>query len=133
MSKMIGWMSLMGGTILLFYFGGLVSGTITSTLLDVVLNPQNLQNSPLMLKILSVGAAVIAVVSTFVARNQNSDFYLLFPVVTILFTFGWDFLVVYQTIQASSEAGAFIAVLIFGPMMLMYIISVLEWWRGVST
>lgn len=132
MSKMTTWIGLMSGLSLLFYVGGVLSGTITSTLLDLALNPQNLQTSSLYLTIGSVAALVITVVSTFVARSQNSDFYLFYPVVLAMFSFGWDFLNVYAALGGSGSIGGLVAILLFGPLMLMYMISVLEWWRGIE-
>lgn len=132
MSKMMTWMGFMGGIMLLFYFFGILSGTISSTLLDAVLNPQNLESSPLYLQVISVSTLVFAAVSALFARSEKSEFFYIFPIVTILFTFGWDFLVVYQTLAAVSEIGGVIAILFFGPIMLMYVISVVEWWRGVA-
>jgi Ca2+/Na+ antiporter len=131
--KLINSISLMSGILLLFYFGGLLSGTITSTLLNMALHPETLQTSSLVLKIISLTTVVLAIVSMVVARNQNSDFYLMIPLVILFLSFGWDFLVVYQQISSYSDVGAVLAVLIFGPLMIMYVISVVEWWRGVET
>lgn len=133
MGKLINSISLMSGILLLFYFGGLLSGTITSTLLNMALHPETLQTSSLVLKIISLTTVVLAIVSMVVARNQNSDFYLMIPLVILFLSFGWDFLVVYQQISSYSDVGAVLAVLIFGPLMIMYVISVVEWWRGVET
>lgn len=123
---------LMGGVTLLFYFAGILSGTATTTLLDIVLNPQNLQNASIITTIASISLLVISAVSTFVARNQNSDFYLIYPIVTIFLAFGWDFLAVYQAVSQTSELGRFIAAMAFGPFLLMYVVAVIEWWRGIE-
>lgn len=133
MGKMTVWLAMMAGVTLLFYLGGIIEGTVTSTLLDLVLNPERFQTLDLMTKILSVSTLVIAAASTFVARNQNSDFYLMIPIVTILFTFGYDFLSVYQAMSAQGSGfGQGLALMLFGPIMIMYFMSVVEWWRGIN-
>lgn len=129
---MMTWLFIMSGITLFFYFGGIITNTASSTLLDMVLNPERAQNLSLFLKISSITTLTIIVISTFVARSQNSDFYLMVPVVGILFTFGWDFLTIYNTIAATSAIGGYIAVMIFGPLMIAYIMSVIEWWRGIN-
>ena len=132
MSKMITWLSLMAGITLLFYFGGVLNNTPNSSLLSLVLNPGDAENSNVYLAIFGLFGVISSVVSTFIARNVNSDFWILGPVITVLFTFGWDFLNVYRAMASTSAIGGVIAILIFGPLILMNIISVLEWWRGVS-
>jgi hypothetical protein len=128
---MVKWIMGMAGITLLFYFGGVLSNTASSTLLDMALRPAELQSSSLFLKILSVTSLTAAVISTFVARNQNSDFYLMVPIVTVFFSFGWDFLNVYTAMASAGDIGQFVAVLFFGPLMIGYVISVVEWWRGI--
>ncbi len=132
MGKVVKWLGLMGGVTLLFYLGGMISGTATSTLLDLMLNPSNIETSNMVLKITSISILVISAVSTFVTRNQNSDFALIFPITAILLSFGWDFLTVFMAIRQTSTIGAVIGGMIFGPMLLMYTISVVEWWRGIE-
>lgn len=133
MSKIINYLMLFSGISLVFYFAGLLNNTATTTLLNLVLNPGSLENSNLMVTIFSISTAVIAVISTFVARSQNSDFYLFIPLATLLFSFGWDFLSIYTSLAALSVIGGVIGALVFGPLMIGYIIAVVEWWRGVST
>lgn len=122
----------MAGVTLLFYFGGLIESTFSSTLLDLVLRPERFQSSSLVLTIASLGAFVLGLVSTFIARNQNSDFYLMIPLVEIFLSFGWDFVVVYQQMAAISEAARIVTTLILGPFILGYVITVVEWWRGLA-
>jgi len=135
MSKMITWLGMMSGVTLLFYFTGLLQNTPNSALLTLALNPTNFKTTPLWLSVfgvLGLLAMVGQVVSVFLSRSVNSDFWILGPIATIFFGFGWDFLSIYQTINATSAIGGVIAVLIFGPLLIMYFVSVLEWWRGVN-
>ena len=133
MGKMINMLTLMGGLSLLFYFTGLLDGTATSGLLTLLLNPQNLQQSGMVTAIIGITTSVLVVVSTFVARNSNSDTYLMIPLVTLFLSFGWDFLAVYQRLASSSAIAGIIALLIFSPLMLAYVVAVVEWWRGAET
>jgi hypothetical protein len=133
MGKLINTLVLMGGISLLFYFTGLLTDTASSGLLTLLLNPEGMQSSGLVTTIIGITAGVLVVVSTFIARNSNSDTYLMIPLVTAFLSFGWDFLTVYNKVAASSAVGGMIAVLVFAPLLLAYVIGVVEWWRGVET
>jgi hypothetical protein len=132
MGKLLNFISLMSGLVLIFYFGGMLTGTATSELLSLSLDPSNLQNRDWVKIVFSVSAVVISLASTFVSRSINSDFFLMIPFVTIFLNFGWDFLVIYQTLVAQSEISGLIGAMVFGPLMLMYVVAVVEWWRGLE-
>lgn len=130
MSKMTTLLSIMGGLTLLFYLFGIIQDTPNSTLLDLLLNPENVQRTDwIQLIILGIASLAISAVSTFVSRSINSDFWLMVPYVTVLFTFGWDAIAIYQALAAVNKV---VALMIFGPYMVLFINAVVEWWRGVA-
>lgn len=127
------WLGLMSGVSLLMYLFNLIPMTATGTLLNLAFNPVALQTTPFWVKLVSVGGVAVAgaaVASRFF--NISGDQVLMWPILLVLAGFGWDFLVVYQQMAAQGAAASIVAVLIFGPLMLMYVISVIEWWRGVA-
>lgn len=131
MSKVTTMLMVMSGVSLLFYLTGILSGTATSTLLSLVLNPGGWQTTSTWLTIAGVITAVTAAGAIALVRGTTiPDYVALTPIVVLLFAFGWDFLVVYQKLSESGGvAGGVFALLLFGPLMLMYVLSVIEWWR----
>lgn len=134
MGKLTNYLIIMSGIILLFYIGGLLEGTASSTLLSLVLNPDTLSTTEFYIAIGSVITAALAAAAAVIwTRTSLSDFYVMIPLIGLFFSFGWDFLVIHQTISASSTIGGVVSLLFFGPIMLGYLMAVIEWWRGVST
>lgn len=135
MAKTLTIIGMMGGVVLLFYFSGLLTDTASSIFLDLLLNPERFQTASTVTKIISAIGILIGI-STLVFRNNNGvaiDQYLMIPFIELFLSFGWDFLKVYQQIASVGEVGKVVAILFFGPLMIMYIISLVEWWRGVET
>lgn len=124
----------MGGISLLFYFGGVLTDTANSALLDMLLNPERFQTAELVTKAIAALGILIGI-STLVFRQNNGaaiDQYLMISFVYLFLSFGWDFLSIYQQISSVGPTAQVIATLIFGPIMIMYVMSIVEWWRGVS-
>lgn len=128
----------MTGLMLLFYFTGLIQDctgdglcentTPNSQLLNLALNPQSIRESSLGVKILLsieglalIGAAVLAL---FYSRIELA---ILSTVAIYLFNLLFDFIAVYNTVR---EAHPVFAILLFAPLMVVYAITVIEWWRG---
>ena len=135
MAKIITLLGLMSGIVLLFYFGGLVTDTASSTLLDMVLAPERFEAAKLVSKAALIAGGLIGV-SSLLFRNNNGaglDLYLLVPFIYLFLSFGWDFLTIYQNIASVGPVAKVFAILVFGPLMLMYVVSVVEWWRGVES
>lgn len=115
---------MMTGIMILFYFAGLLDNTANSSLLDLVLNPENLQSSSLKTKIVATGAFIIglSVLSLFFTGNVELGAYA--PIALYLLTLLWDFIAVVITIASVSRV---IAVIIFGPIMFLFYITIAEW------
>lgn len=130
MSKLTNYIFLMTGILLLMHFTGLVEGTPNSALFNLVMNPENIPNSGLYNTILAIVGVVMALSVITLGFVQKTDFILIATMITILFSFGWDFLVVFQKLNSINHV---LALLIFSPLMIVYVITVVEWWRGVDT
>lgn len=130
MGKATTYLLVMSGLMLLFYFGGLIeqSGSVTSTLLTLVVNPENLQYSffvtSTILGALSLGAAIVVGVLT-----KDVQLAAMFTITSYLLNLGWDFLQVFGVIAGENRV---IAVLIFAPLMFIYVITMVEFWRGTD-
>jgi len=128
MGKLATYLVLMSGLTLLFYFFGLVQNTGTSTLLTLVLSPENLENtsfSTLIISALSLAGILASVVLGF--SNQNVELAATGTLAIFLFNLGWDFLSVFNRVRAQNEP---LALLIFAPLLLLYCVTIVEWWRG---
>lgn len=128
-NKFANYLLFMAGLTLLFYFFGLIDGGATDTFIDVLLNIQNAQTSTKMLLFIGLPVGVLLAAAGALVLGFRADLVVFAPLVALLLGFGWDFLVVFNTI--ASISGVF-AILVFAPLMLLWILTVLEWWRGVT-
>jgi hypothetical protein len=133
LAKFTNYMFLIAGVLILGYFFGLYDGGAVSGLLDMLLNPAGFQSSEYVLVILT-GMGVVAgivggVVAPLLRLNFNPDIVTAAGVAIMLMVFAWDLSQMFTIIYNSSKT---IALLVMSPLIWVYILSVLEWWRGVS-
>ncbi len=131
MGKFANYIVIMSGLTLLFYFAGLLDQTPNSTLLNLLLTPQTMQDTGFSIRALLAIQAILAsaiVVGFAIAGNIELGVMVSFTV--FLFNTLWDFIAVFSIVAASNPV---IAILVFSPMLFLFIVTVLEWWRGVST
>lgn len=121
---------IMSGIMLLFYFLGLIQNTITSSILNFLLNPETFNTSPLWIKIVAGVEGIVGLFTTIVGLVQKNDLIVSIPVALFLLNLIFDFLSLFTVLYAASTI---LAVMIFGPLTLVYILTVYEWWRGIST
>jgi hypothetical protein len=134
MAKLLTIIGIMSGITLLFYYGGVLTDTVNTTLLSMLLNPESFQTADLILKTLASAGLVVGA-STLLLRafgGPGAELYFMLGFVYLFFSFGYDFLSIYQQIAAYSAVGQVIGVLLLGPLMVMYVMAVVEWWRGVE-
>lgn len=133
-AKTLTLIGIMSGIVLLFYFAGLITDTGTSLFLDLLIRPQDFQIASIA-QAAFASAGILIGISTLVLRSSGSstDQYLMIAFLYLFLNFGWDFLDIYNSVAAFGEVAQVLAVLIFSPFLLWYVISVIEWWRGVET
>lgn len=131
MGKLTKYLMIMSGTMILFYFMGLIDKTPNTIMLNFILDPASFQDSDLYLKIIAalelVAAASIIVGSLFAQRTEliiTSTFTI------FMFNLLWDFMSVFAVM---ANANIVIALLLFSPIMVVYITTIMEWFRGIST
>ena len=124
-------MVVMSGLMLLFYFTGITEQTGTTTLLNLLLNPEGFQETPIAIKAIAVLTGILAsVIVVGFAIAGNVELGVMVAFTTFLFNSLWDFLAVFNKVAAVNPV---IAVLIFSPLLFLFIVTTIEWWRGVST
>ena len=138
MSKLITMMVIMTGLMLLFYFGGLIQEetddgtceglTPNSKLLNILLQPECMKDSTLGVKAItiigSVAGVVIIAAAVFI---PNIELAIMGSLAIYLLTLLWDFMVVFQKVF---EVAPVLAILIFAPLTMSFIIIIIDWWRG---
>ena len=144
MGKFTTYMIMMAGLVLLFHFTGLTQQcdddglcegkTPNSDLLGLLLSPDDMPNRNLTdfsdeaLLIFEGLAAVAISVGFFVSGKP--ELALVGPFAIFFFNLGWDILFV---IVEVSKENPVLAILIFSPLLLVFITTIIEWWRGIST
>ncbi len=130
MGKLTKYIIIMSGLVLLFYFSGLLDQTAHSTLLNLLLDPVGLQNTSWVVKAIAAieGIAVVGVIVG-VAIAGRLELAVLAGFVAFAFNLFWDFVEVFSVI---ASANLVIAILFFSPILLLYVVTILEWWRGVN-
>ena len=128
MGKLTGYIVLMSGIMLLFYFGGVLDQTLNSTLLDMLLKPENIKMLSLS-QIIILGIAAVATTATVIVGivTGQAELAASFAVATYILSLGWDFLAVTSALYAQSGV---IAILVMSPPLIAYLMTAFEFWRG---
>lgn len=124
-------MLVMAGLMMLFYVSGLLGDTLTGTLLNIMFTPQSFADTDFSLYVQIVGAmGTISVVTGLVVGyiTKNVELAVMWGVVGWLVAFFSDFFRVFLVVY---NANTIIALLLFAPIMLLWYIIILDWWRKV--
>lgn len=118
------------GIMLLFYFTGLLGATLNSTLLDLILSPENIpdsedgigyQNALVLEGILAAGIALTLLLT------GKGDLAVKAPFAVYLLNLAGDLVRIFQV---TYEAMPILAILIWAPIMFYFPIAMIEWWTG---
>ena len=138
MGKLITYIIMMSGLMLLFHFTGLTqecgddgmceATTPSGQLLNLIIKPEEISLSTLKnnveLAVAGVGAVLIIAAGVFIG---NVELAVMGSLSIYLISLLLDFFVVFNKIR---ETNPVFAVLFFGPIIFVYILVVAEWWRG---
>lgn len=128
MGKLTLYLLMLSGIMLLFYFGGLLQDTPNSLILDLILKPENYGDSIFANKLLAIFTGLTALASVAIGIALRSpELGLLAAFSVYLFNLAWDFISVFNIVR---DANPVFALLIFSPLFLIYMLTVVEWWRG---
>ena len=124
-------MIMMTGLMLLFYFTGLLESTASSTLLNLLLDPVGFQNNEFSTEILIIlSGIVIAAVSVGFFSGTNTELVLMGAFSIFLLGLMWDFLAVSTKVFSVNPV---LGILIFSPLLILWIVTVIEFFRGTET
>jgi hypothetical protein len=132
MSKLSGQIVLLSGLILLFTLFGLTNES--SSLVAFLLNPTDYTNSQLFIQ-LSWMVAIITgagVVSYFVSSGNRMDFAAVAGMVGVFMLYIKEILSIFSALASNGTGGTIIGAIVISPMIILYIVAVVEWWRGVG-
>ena len=128
MGRLVTYLGVMTGLMVLFYFAGIINQTANSTLLNILLGTENFAQSSVALRIILIiegGFLAAGVIIGLFARNiafAASAF-----VGALLFNLGWDFLDVVTEVMAVNPV---IGTLVLGPLLFIYVMTLYDWVRG---
>lgn len=128
MGKLTTYIIIMSGLMLLFYFTGLLGDTPNSALLDYLLSTEELGTSSFNTQLLLVLEGIVAVgIIVAAVFSLNVELVLMGTLAIWLMNLFWDFLKVFMAVYSVNPV---IAMLLFSPVMILYGVTIVEWWRG---
>jgi len=130
MGKLTTYILVMSGLMLLFYFSGLLDSTANSTILNLLLNPESIKTSELDVQVILVleGLLVGGIVVGFAAAG-NVELGVMGIFAIFMMNMLWDFLRVFSKVYSINPV---MALLLFSPILLLYAVTIIEWWRGAD-
>jgi len=117
---------LMTGFAVLFYYTGL-SGS--SSLVQYLVNPQSMTSFQV---VALIGSAILSSASGIAIGifTKNAELAVMTAIVPVLFGLLWDFILVFNAI---SSINTVLAVLFMGPVLFLYWMTLVDWWRGATS
>jgi uncharacterized protein with PQ loop repeat len=121
-------MGILATVLISFHLVGLIENTGSSVLLGWMANPESINNTSFLLSVkavftlFAVGGVVIGLFF-----SQKTDQVALISFVLLMIAVADDILAIYGQIKLFN---ADLALLIFSPILLLYILTGLEWWRN---
>jgi len=121
--------------ILLFHFAGYLNETGTSYLLDNlgITNPQNIGTTTWWATMTAITTLTIVGVTIGLYYGKGAAIVLLpsvLAIASLLFLIGWDLIALFNILLQTNTT---FATLIISPLIVIYVMTVVEWIRGMST
>ena len=130
MSKLSVYIGILATVVIGFNLVGIIDNTGTSALLSWISNPSswNELSFYVQLKGILTALAVGGIIVGFF-RSDISDKVASSAAALLFLSVGEDIIRIYMEINKWNSE---IALLIFSPILLVYLITVVEWWRGMN-
>ena len=114
----------------LFSLTGLLLDTPVSTLINTIINPQDLATKDIFLTVLGIATVIaIATVTIGLISPGKIDIVILAPVVTLLLTeIIFEFVTLFGVVQ--NYVGTPISLLLFSPLIMAFLFDAISWWMG---
>ena len=125
--------------VLLFNFAGLISGTATSYVLGHMnlIEPQNFKETNFYTLTYAITGIVVGATTVIgLLAGASASMALLAPVLAIggaLFLLSGDIVAIFNVFYGINEIFGMFAILVFSPILVGYVMTVVEWIRGMST
>lgn len=116
--------------IIIFRFAGIVPQSPSSWALGFALDPTTWSTSSFLNQVGAVLAVLGGSISLALLIVTRDPVVLRIPFALFLITVGWDIFGIYNILQIISQP---FALLMCAPLMLIYIVSVVEWAMGLDT
>jgi len=126
MGKVTTYVLMFTGLSLLFYYFGLIGN---NALLTMILNPQNLSTSQFWTSIVIASLSTMSAIFVGI-YYRNVELASATVVVPFFFSLLWDFIQVFNRIRVENE---FIAIVFFAPILFLFLMTMYEYWRGMTT
>ena len=126
MGKLTTYVLIMSGSVLLFYFTGILGDTPNSTFLNLLMSPESLQTSGFVIQATAVLQGVV-IGGLFIGALAFGNVEALFKAAFTLYLLNllWDFIVIFNAIRS---ANTILALLFFVPILFLFFMTILEWW-----
>ena len=128
MGKLTMYLIMMSGLTLLFFFTGLIQETPNAILLKLLLSPQNIAATQLgtliTAAIIGIGVAAAAGLANFYVINLQAV--LRVSITIYLFNTFLDFIKIFDVLLSVNGV---LALLIFSPLMVVYILTIIEFFE----
>ena len=132
MGKVTNYLAFVGVLILMFTMAGIEIRSPTGYLLGFLSDPTLWSTSGLLAQITGViGGIIIGGISITALIAFRDPVLLRAPVAIFLLAVAWDIIGIFNAI--SSKVDFWLAILLTAPLMLVYAVSVFEWWSGSDT
>lgn len=129
MGKLANYLIFLSVILLLFHFAGLIDTGVLSYILAVIQDPSNFSNFSYFttMQVALAGAAAGGAIALGVFTRSSPEFYIILPIAVMFFTITSDFVVLYQKL---AQTNIHLAWLIVSPLIIVFILTVVEWARG---
>jgi len=129
MGKLNVYLMILGIALILFHFAGLIVQTPTHFLMQIILNPSSLASSSLWVIVAAIFVAATAIgIIIGTLTHTTPDWILIASLCAATLFLGLDMVALWSSV--SSTAGTFLATLIISPFIVLWLFTMVEWWRG---
>ena len=129
MGKITTYLAIMSFVVLGFHYAGIVQNTPVGWFLTAIKNLAGFSNNSFYTTLTAVlatfGGATI-IIGAFAGSKIEQGATIAFT--TLLLTLAWELIAIWNVLQDSM--GEMFSTLLISPIVVIYVLTVLEWWRG---
>ena len=126
MGKLSVYVLTMSGILLLFYLGGLIDA---NPLLQLLISPESMETSTFYATTLLGGLVAVTGIAIGII-TKNIEIGVATTVIPAFAVLLWNIIPVFTRIKAENPV---LALLLFAPLLFLFMLTVFEAWRGIDT